>query len=371
MKQIYFDNNATTPPAPEVIEEMLGIMKHTWGNPSSSHKFGLKSEKVVELARTRLAQLINSEPSEIYFTSGGTESNQWVLNSIFHESKHRMLISELEHSSINSFQNNNNIASLPLAYDDIIQKLKELQSQSNDRHMPIFISQVFVNNETGVISPIQKLAQFCSNNSILIHSDAIQALGKVRIDVKKMPIDYLSFSAHKIFGPKGVGAIYVKKGSPITSWHLGSQERSLRGGTENTSAIAGFGKAAELILKMFEEKTNKEIQLRDYFETSLKRLIPNSTINGVKSKRVGNTSNFRIPGIDNDALLTFLSQRGVCISTGSACNSSAITPSYVLTRMGFSHEHAQESVRFSFSYLNTIEQVDVAVKLLALAQNIF
>lgn len=369
MKQIYFDNNATTPPHADVIAEMIEVLEHDWGNPSSSHSLGVKSSKIIELARTRIAKLINSEPSEIYFTSGGTESNQWVINSILQSKKYQMLVSGLEHSSVDCFLDNHSATILPEAYDKAIALLEGLQGQENNKRH-IFISKILVNNETGIISPLNKLATFCDDNDILIHSDAVQALGKIRINVKELSVNYLSFSAHKIFGPKGIGAVYVKSGSPITSWHHGSQEAKLRGGTENTSAIAGFGLAAKLMTELFVEKTKKETKLRDYFEASLCELIPNTMVNGKETSRVGNTSNVRFPSIDNDALIMFLSQKGIYISSGSACNSSTIAPSYVLSRMGFSHEHAQESVRFSFSYLNTTEEIDHAIQQLLLAQRI-
>jgi len=354
MSMIYLDNNATTPVLQEVLEAMLPFFCTMYGNPSSAHKMGKQAKRAVENARKQVASLIDADPREIFFTSGATESNQAVLRSFMNINDMMVLTSTVEHSSIYKAAEEwfpGNLVKFPVDSRGIIQIDKKRMGGSG------LCTLVWANNETGVISPIPEVLSWAKNAGLLFHTDAVQACGKINVSVKECPVDYMSISAHKIFGPKGIGALYIKDALPFQPLLIGSQENHLRGGTEAVPLIVGFGKAAELAKLKLLSHAEKTRELRNYLENTILMEIPGATINGSGAERLPNTTNIRFPGIDGDALMTILSQQNIAVSTSSACLSSAIVPSHVLLAMGCSYEEAEQSIRFSLSHFNTMREM--------------
>ncbi len=356
---IYLDYNATTPVLPEVRESMLPFFCELWGNPSNPYPFAKKAADAIEEARAHIALLIGAQPEEIVFTSCATESNQTILYGTGGE----IAASTVEHSSINKFLKRRETAhSIPVDSSGRLD-LEALNYILGKLQIKL-VSVIWANNETGVISPVEEIAELCKKYGVLFLSDAVQAAGKIEIDVEQVGIDYLSISAHKIYGPKGIGALYVREGSSYKPLLVGSQERGLRGGTESVPLIVGFGKAAELAKKNLTTRADHTREIRNLLEQRVLQEIPCAMINGDTKYRLPNTTNIGLRGIDSEILVQLMGNQGIMISNGSACKSSAITPSHVLQSMGKSHEEASEAVRFSVSHLTTEQDIDAMLEAL-------
>jgi cysteine desulfurase len=356
----YFDYNATTPVLPSVFEEMKPYFCEKWGNPSASYSFGSLASNAVEEAREKVARLIGAQPSEIFFTGSATESNQTVLHGV----SGSIISSTVEHSSINDYiKSRGNVRFAPVnSLGEVdLEQLDSLLCQEKAE----LVSVILANNETGVISPVKEISDLCQKYEVLFHSDAVQAVGKTAIDVTKIDVDYLSLSAHKIYGPKGVGALYVREGAPYKPFLVGSQEKTRRGGTEAVPLVVGFGVAAELAAKELAIRTKLTKQMRDMLENGILQSIPDAYLNGLSRNRLPNTSNIGFRGMDSEVVIQLLGNLEIMVSNGSACKSSAITPSHVLTAMGKSHDEANEAIRFSVSHLTTKTEVEHVVSSLA------
>jgi cysteine desulfurase len=359
----YFDNNATTRVAPEVIEAMLPFLSEQWGNPSSIYKFGSQTAKEVEHARAKVAALINAEPREVVFTSCGTESDNAALHSALasQPGKRHILTTAVEHSAIMNHaaflkKQGCEVTFLPVDADG---SLDLHLLDKSIRPDTAIVSVMWANNETGVIFPIEEIAAICRSKNVLFHTDATQVPGKMKIDVKALDADLLTLSAHKLHAPKGVGLLYVKKRVKFQPYLLGGhQEHGRRAGTENVAGIAAFGRAAELALAHLEEENTRVRGLRDRMEQSILAGIPNTVRNGAKEPRLPNTSNIAFDFVEAESILLLLDQIGVCASSGSACTTGSLEPSHVLTAMGVSPERARGCIRFSLGMYNTDEEVD-------------
>jgi cysteine desulfurase len=367
--EIFLDNNATTKPFPEVIEAVTQAMSTRFGNPSSNNRSGQRSRQVLRDARASVAQLIGAEPEDLCFTSGATEANNWVIRNAV-PSEGVLLTTTMEHSSIKE-----SAASLETVHGGRVLRLTAKVSgqicldqlkELIEVEVPDLVSIHWVNNETGVIQPVEGIAKYCQERQIPLHVDASQAVGKLHVDVAQIQCDFLSFSSHKFHGPQGVGGLYIRPGRKLASLLLGgSQEQGLRAGTENLPGIAGLDLAAEIRSRTLESSVQQLQSLRDRFETSVLSQIPNVQVNGDPSFRVCNTSNLRFSNLDGPALVARLDQAGILCSQSSACTNQRPEPSYVLREMGLSESEAYSSVRFSVSVLNTEEEIDRAVTILA------
>ena len=360
---IYLDHNATTPILPEVREAMLPYLKEEWGNPSSSYRFGSHLKSKIENAREQVAELIGANiPGEVLFTSGGTESNNTAIHSAIHSTtKRHVITSQVEHSSVLSYCRflekfrGYRVTYLPVDREGLM-SLADLEEAIEPS--TALVSLMWANNETGVLFPIEEIGQLCRSRGIPFHCDAVQSVGKLPISIKDLPIDYLSLTGHKIGAAKGIGALYVKESVTFVPFvHGGHQERCHRGGTENISHLIGLGLAAALTKKGVSAYEGSVRPLRDSLEDGVLRLFTGATLNGHHSLRLANTSNITVEGIDSDMRLTFLDSRSICASSGSACMASAISPSHVIMAMSGSHTRATESIRFSFSTSNCINDV--------------
>lgn len=353
---IYLDYNATTPILPEVRDAMLPALEEHWGNPSGAYPFSKEAENTVEVARSHVARLIDTRPENIVFTSCATESNQTIL----HGCTGRIATSSVEHSSIHDFlkeRDGNSIVPVDLNGRLDLSKLDTILSHGQTK----LVSVIWANNETGVISPIQEIARLCKKHDVLFHSDAVQAVGKIDISVERINVDYLSLSAHKIYGPKGIGALYVRDGAPYKPLLVGSQENGRRGGTESVPLIAGLGKAAELARQELNVRTIQVKKMRDLLEHSILQQISDTSVNGDKNNRLPNTTNIRFKNIDSDMLVQLMGSNGIMAANGSACKSSAITPSHVLIAMGRKYNEADEAIRFSLSHLTNESNVHATI----------
>jgi cysteine desulfurase len=368
-KIIYLDNNATTQLDPAVVEEMLPFLTKFWGNASSGYSFGSQLRKAIDLARERVAALLGCEPSEIVFTSGGTESNNTAINSALRLDPQRQHIvtTAIEHSAI-------------LRHcEDLARRGREATFVGVNEHGEIdieelerairpetaIVSVMWANNETGGISPIETISEIARRKNVLFHTDAVQAVGKVRIKLADAGINFLSLSAHKLHGPKGVGALYVNRRTRFSPMIFGgSQENKRRAGTENVASIVGLGKAAERALAALDEEQTRVTKMRDHFESHVLERIPGVIINGNPKRRLGNTSNLAFPGIDAQALLLTFDQKGLCCSIGSACLTGSLQSSHVLRAMKLDDERARGSVRFSLGRYNTEAQIDRALEII-------
>ena len=368
--EIYFDNNATTQPLDQVREAMMDVLSSNFGNPSSNHSAGERGRSYLRQSRQYIAQLLSTDPDNIIFTSSGTESNNLALSSIlkWQPNDAHLITTAIEHSSILKYCEH--LESLGYEIDYLSVKRNGTidvdKLQSKIRPTTRLISIQWVNNETGVIQPIEDIVRLCKSLSILLHTDAAQAVGKLDIKGLLSDLDYLSCTAHKIHGPQGIGALYVKEPSSLGKLiHGGGQERNLRAGTENLSGIVGFGKAAEIRHSQLENITNTHNNLRNSFEELLFTKVPDLSINGDINNRVANTSNILFHGVDGQALVARLDQEGLRCSQSSACTNMSPEPSYVLTAMGLSNDEAYSSVRFSFSGLNTMDEIKHSVELIS------
>ena len=369
MAPLYFDHNATTPLAPEVREEMLAVLDHAVGNPSSSHRFGEENRRTLARARERVARLVGAQPEEIYFTSGGTEANNLVLLGAAGRSSAeagRLVTTAIEHPSVLNpcrqlAQRGRPVVFVPANSDGVV--VPEALGGAWDGGTEL-VSAMFANNDTGVIQPVAELAAWAHEHGARFHTDAVQAVGKIPIDVEELGVDYLSLSAHKFRGPQGAGAVYVRRGAPAAPlWFGGRQERGLRPGTENVAALAGLGKACELAARTLEPEGVRQARLRGLFEAELKRRIEGVTINGEQAPRLPHTSNVGFAGLVGDDLAMNLDWLGLAVSTGAACRSTLREPSHVLLAMGQSPEQARSAVRFSLGCETTTDDVFRAVEL--------
>lgn len=359
---------------PEVLEAMLPFFTTEWGNPSSNHNFGAKAKNAIDVSREQVAALINARPQEIIFTSGATESNNTAINAALKTNplKRHVIISAVEHSSIINYckaleENGYKVTYLDVDELGLLSILDIEKALSNETAV---VSLMWANNETGVLSPVETIAELCKSRGVLYHCDAVQAIGKLPVDVSDLKADYVSFSGHKIGAPKGIGALYVRNKSPFVPLiYGGGQENSRRGGTENIPYIVGFGKATSLALANLSNYAKLVQPLRNRLEKEISTSISNVKINGHATKRLSNTTNIRICGLDNSAVLVMLYRFGIYASSGSACMGSAISPSHVISAMTKSHKHAEESIRFSLCAANTIDEVnDVVARLKEIVQ---
>jgi cysteine desulfurase len=362
-KTFYFDNNATTRVAPEVIEAMLPFLRDLWGNASSAYRFGQQVKKPLDDARAQLAALINADPKEIVFTSCGTESNNTAIHSALalNPGKRHVVTTAVEHSANIKYgeflqRRAYDVTYLPVESDGSIDLCLLDQAIRTDTAI---VSIMWANNETGVIFPIDEIAAICRSKGVLFHTDAVQTPGKLKLDVKSTGVDFLSLSAHKLHAPKGIGLLYVKKKAKFQPYIIGGQqERGRRGGTENVPYIIGFGRAAELAMATLEEENSRVRALRDRLEQTILSTIPNTIRNGSKEPRLPNTSNIAFDFVEAEAVLLMLDQFGICASSGSAGTTGSVDPSHVLTAMRVSPTRARGSVRFSLGIYNTSEEVD-------------
>jgi cysteine desulfurase len=364
---IYLDNNATTQIDPAVIEEMLPFLAKYYGNPSAGYVFAAKARKAVDLARERVAASLGCEPSEIVFTSGGTESNNAVINSAlqFEPRGKHVVTSAVEHSAVLSPCQDLTKRACEVTYLGVDRDgnvdLGELEAAI--RPETALVSIMWANNETGVLFPVEKIAQICRQEGVLFHTDAVQAVGKIPIRLRDTAINFLSLSAHKFHGPKGVGALYVNRRtrfSPLIGG--GGQENGRRGGTENVASIVGLGKAAEQALEYLSEEKTPIRSMRDRFEKAILETVSRTSVNGAGAARVPNTSSFSFEGIESPAALLLLDRNRVCCSAGSACRTGSQEASHVLRAMDSSGDGARRSLRFSFGRFNTDAQVDRAIE---------
>lgn len=371
-RHIYLDSAASTPVADEVIAEMLPYMKHQYGNPSSIHKFGRETTRAIQLARKRVADLIGASAREITFTSGGTEADNLAVKgaaiSARNSGKGRIITSSIEHDAViepcrDLEQMGFKVIYLPVTEEGMVRPSDLRDAIGKDVAL---VSIMYANNEIGTIQPVMELAQIAHEAESLFHTDAVQATGKIPIDVKNLGIDLMSMSSHKIQGPKGVGALYVRAGvklSPIL--HGGGQEASLRSGTENVPGIVGFGKACQLAAERMQEYRRYVSELRGYLVDKVVREIPHSRLNGSQTARIPNNAHFTFFGVNGEDLIIKLDEKGIAASTGSACSVKKQKQSHVLKAMGFSYEEITGSLRLSLGIQNTREEVDVAVAALA------
>jgi cysteine desulfurase len=363
---IYFDYNATTPVLPEVFEAMRPYFCDEWGNPSSAYRFGSKLKTIIGTAREQVAGLIGALPEEILFTSCATESNNAAIQAVLklNPAKRHIITSAVEHSSVLNHcqaleKEDYRVTYLPVNRDGLLH-IADLENALTDQ--TAIVSLMWANNETGVLFPVQEIGELCRERGILFHCDAVQAAGKVEINVRQMPVDYLSLSGHKFYAPKGVGALYVRRKSPFVPFlHGGHQENGLRGGTENVPLIIGMGKAAELASRRLQNFDANIRPLRDKLETGILTRISNTEVNGHTGLRLANTTNIIFRGVESETLLVLLDQAGICASKGSACLGNSDGPSHVIKAMKPDGVTARESLRFSLGINSREDEVHICV----------
>jgi cysteine desulfurase len=367
MKTIYLDNNATTQVAPEVLEAMLPYFHEFYGNPSSMHSFGGQVSKTILEAREKVAALVGADAEEIIFTSCGSESdNTAILSalSVYPEKRH-IVTSRVEHPAVKVLcehlkERGCIVTELPVDSEGRLNM--ELYERSLSKDTAI-VSLMWANNETGVIFPVEKAAQIAREKGILFHTDSVQAVGKIPINMRTNSIDMLSLSGHKLHAPKGVGVLYVRKGTRFSPFLIGGhQEKGRRGGTENTASIVALGKACELAARNMETENTMVKFLRDKLENRLLKSIPNSKVNGDRTNRLPNTTNISFEFVEGEGILLLMDQFNICASSGSACTSGSLQPSHVLRAMGVPFTMAHGSVRFSLSVYNTEEEIDFVIE---------
>ena len=364
---IYLDNAATTKTDPRVVEAMLPYFTEHYGNPSSVYEFSTPCKQAIGAVRETIAKSLGAKPGEIYFTAGGTESDNWAIKATAeaYASKGKHIItSKIEHHAVLHTCEYLEKRGFEVTYVDVdengIVKVDELKRAI--RPDTILISVMFANNEIGTIEPIKEIGQIAKDNGILFHTDAVQAYGHLPIHVDEYHIDMLSSSAHKLNGPKGIGFLYIRTGLKTRSFiHGGAQERKRRGGTENVPGIVGYGKAVELAMASMEERDEKERGLRDYLIGRVMAEVPFVRLNGHRSQRLSNNANFAFQFIEGESLLIMLDGSGICGSSGSACTSGSLDPSHVLLAIGLPHEIAHGSLRLTVSPDNTREEMDLVV----------
>ncbi len=363
-KIIYLDNAATTPVRPEVVEAMLPYFTEMCGNPSSIYSLGQKSKEAVDRAREQVASLINAETKEIFFTAGGSESDNWAIKGIAEQyaSKGRHIVtSKIEHHAVLNTCIHMEKQGWEVTYLDVDENglVDPEDVRKAVRDDTVLVSVMFANNEIGTIEPVKEIAEIVHEKGAIFHTDAVQAFGQVPIDVKEMGIDLLSASGHKLNGPKGVGVLYKKKGIKITSLiDGGQQEKGKRAGTENVTGIVGLGKACEIAGKTMAERAAKETAIRDHFISRIENEIPYCRVNGDRIRRLPNNINICFRFIEGESMLIMLDAKGICGSSGSACTSGSLDPSHVLLAIGLPHEIAHGSLRLTLGEDNTMEEID-------------
>jgi len=369
---IYLDNAASTAVHPEVVKEMLPYFDVQYGNPSSIHQFGRKAKNAIQKARKQVAALVGAEPDEILFTSGGTESNNTILYGIpklqgSHLDQNHIITSSIEHEAIlqpcKEFENIGiKITYLPIDEHGIVDPDDIVNSINLHT---VLVSIMLANNEVGTIQPIKEISEICKKYQIPLHTDAVQAVGKMPIDVKELGVDALSVSSHKINGPKGIGALFIKKGLRIDPQILGGgQENGMRSGTENVASIVGFGKACEIAKERLNENISHLQTLHSSMLSRIAKEIPHVKLNGHPKKRIFNNIHLTFLGVNGEDLIIKLDEHGIAASTGSACSVHTQKASHVLKAMGFNHEQITGSLRISFGYANTLDEINQAVEVL-------
>jgi len=370
MRQIYLDNNATTQVAPEVLDAMLPCYRDVYGNASSVHAFGQEAKGVLDIARRRLADLFKAEPNEVVFTSGGTESDNLAIRGVVEASsrpRKHIISTQIEHHAVlhtcQALQKTGvDVTLLPVDSEGFVDPEDVRKAITPDT---ILISVMHSNNEIGTTQAIEKLGQIALEHDVYFHTDAVQAVGKLPLDVDTLKADLLSVAGHKFHAPKGVGALYIRKGTRLRPlFYGGAHERNRRAGTENVPQIAGIGAAAELAGNGLEDRARSIGELRDYFEHEVSQRIPGVALNGSRTSRICNTSNLRFDGVDSESLVINLDLAGVACSTGSACASGSIEPSHVLLALGLPVEQAFSSVRFSLSRYTMRDEIDAVLEIL-------
>jgi cysteine desulfurase len=371
--RVYLDNSATTAVLPEVIEAMWPCFGETYGNAQSVHGFGQRAKSLVERARREVAALINAAPGEIAFVAGGTEADNLAVRGIAEahaDSAPHLITTQIEHPAVLATcqaleQSGAQVTYLPVSENGIV-SVDDVRAAITDR--TVLISVMHANNETGAIQPIEAIAEIVrerreqGHKHLYLHTDAVQSVGKIPVDVKRLGVDLLSLSAHKIHGPKGVGALFIKKGVRVAKQMTGGHhERDRRAGTENVPGIVGLGRAAELARLQFDERSERMRRLRDDFEQQIRARIADVRVNGDIERRVPSVSNLSFAGVDGESLLIALDLQGIAVSTGSACASGSLEPSHVLTAMGLSREQVRGSLRLSLSALTTRDEMDYAL----------
>lgn len=366
-KTIYLDNAATTRVSEAVLNEMLPYFRETYSNPSAVYTFASESRKAVDRARQQAAELIGAKSEEIYFTGGGSESDNWALIATaqaYAEKGKHIITSKIEHHAVLHTCEYLEKQGYEVTYLDVDEdgKISLEALKAAIRPDTILISIMAANNEIGTIEPIAEIGEIAHEHSVLFHTDAVQAYGHIPISVDEMNIDMLSASGHKLNGPKGIGIMYIRKGIKIRSFiHGGAQERSRRAGTLNVPGIVGFGKAAEIAKETMEERNRREIEIRDHLIARVLEEIPHVRLNGHKTDRLPNNANFCFRFIEGESMLILLDQRGIYASSGSACTSGALNPSHVLLAIGLPHEIAHGSLRITISEETTMEDIDFVV----------
>ncbi len=367
---VYMDNNATTRLAPEVLAAMMPYLQDYYGNPSSMHRFGGQLGRVMAEARQKVATLLGAASEEIVFTSCGTESDSTAILSAlqsFPEKRH-IVTTRVEHPAVKNLCENldsltghkHRLTRLPVAADGTLDLQKYEESLSDDTAI---VSVMWANNETGVIFPIAEMARMARERGILFHTDAVQAVGKIPINLQDIAIDFLSLSGHKLHGPKGIGVLFVRRGTPFVPYLVGGhQEKGRRGGTENVAAIVGLGRACELAAEKMAEENTRVKALRDRLEEGLLASIPHSMLNGHKQDRLPNTTNVSFEFVEGEAILLHMDQYNICASSGSACTSGSLEPSHVLRAMGVPFTAAHGSIRYSLSIYNTEAEIDFVLE---------
>ncbi len=368
MRNVYLDYSATTPVKEEVLKEMIPYFTEKFGNPSSLYDKGLEAKAAVDHAREQLAALINADPKEIYFTAGGTEADNWSLMGVADKLKDKgnhIITTKIEHHAILhscEFLEKHGYEVTYLGIDENGRiSLEELENAITDK--TILISVMMVNNEIGTVQPIKEIGKIAKAHKIIFHTDAVQALGNVPIDVKDMGIDLMSMSSHKIYGPKGEGALFMRKGLRISNYiHGGAQENSKRAGTENLTGIVGFGKAAELARVNFDKHVQHCSELRNYLVDRILKEIPDTQLNGTMEGRHPGNANITFKFIEGESILLLLNQFGISVSTGSACSSKSLEPSHVLVALGVPVEMIHGTVRFTVGDFTTKEDIDYVIE---------
>ncbi|HEV7967508.1 MAG TPA: cysteine desulfurase NifS [Candidatus Acidoferrales bacterium] len=368
MKRIYFDYNATTPMAPEVLLAMMPYLTEEYGNASSIHGYGQNAREAVEQARSSVAALVGARAADIMFTSGGTESNNHAIlgavAAVRGKAKH-VITSAIEHVAALDpcralAKSGIDLTVLPVNRDGLV---NPEDVRGAIRPDTVLITIMLANNETGTIEPIEEIGNIAAEKGIVFHTDAVQAAGKIPIDVEKLGVDLLSISAHKFCGPKGVGALYIRKGTQLEPLiYGGHSERDRRPGTEDVAAIAGMGKAAELARGGMRQESEHASRLRDRLEHGLLDRVPQSWVNGARARRVPNTSNLTFPFIEGEAMVIALDLKGIACSTGAACSSGAVEPSHVLIALGLAAEDARATLRLSLGHQTTEAEIDFALE---------
>lgn len=377
MKNVYMDYSATTPVKKEVLDAMLPYFSEHFGNPSSLYSIAQESKEALEKARGQVASLIGAKANEVFFTAGGSEADNWALEGVADALKDKgnhIITTKIEHHAILHTADYLEKHGIDVTYLDVDAegRVNPVDVEKAITDKTVLISIMMVNNEVGTIEPIKEIAEIAHNHGILFHTDAVQALGNVPIDVDNMSIDLMSMSGHKIYGPKGVGALYIRKGTKISNFiHGGAQEMKKRAGTENLAGIVGFGKAAELAKENLESHINRVSELRDYFISEVTSKIPDTIVNGSMEHRHPGNANISFEYIEGESMLILLDMNGISVSTGSACSSKSLTPSHVLSAMGIPVERIHGTLRFTIGDPTTKEDIDYVIeKLVEIVQKL-